>query len=573
MTKDAAQTEGFTVDRLGARLALMLVIALTPIGMLAMVQTANLSRQAEANALQAVSGATMRVAAPEISMIRAAQTMAKTLALAVVPKVDDPVACRALMDAVAKAEPAISLVAYVPMSGMMTCASGGRSYDFSDNPVFAKLIARPAPQVVLNRVAPVSATSILGVAHPVFDASGMQLGVVSLSLPHEALHAADLSPHDNPLQRNAVALITFDATGAILTSSTGLDDAPLRIPRDVALANLAKADQPGFIGTSVAGNRRVFSVVRITDGVFLLGTWQMTEDALALDEDVAPYVFPLLMLLAGLAVAILAAERLVTRHVRRLGRSMSSFAQGNRATSAPPLADAPMELRDLGAAYCNMTQTILQDEAEMENLLRQKQLLLREVHHRTGNSLQLIASILRMHLRENPSDEVRAVLDGLHDRVIGLATVHLGLYRTAGQGGLAMDALIADVVRQMRTMLQRSGQAVDIQTNLDPIEMTPEQAVPLALLLAEILSGFPKESDEAGQAPLTVGFHRLSENRAALQVTGPARQEPQAHGPQAISERLIRGFVQQLDGNLDLRKDADHSDVTLEFTLRELNTA
>ena len=74
-------------------------------------------------------------------------------------------------------------------------------------------------------------------------------------------------------------------------------------------------------------------------------------------------------------------------------------------------------------------QTILREEAQLEDALRQKEHLLREVHHRTGNSLQLIASIMRMHMRQEQSDTARPILQGLHDRVMALATVHMGLYQ------------------------------------------------------------------------------------------------------------------------------------------------
>ncbi len=54
-----------------------------------------------------------------------------------------------------------------------------------------------------------------------------------------------------------------------------------------------------------------------------------------------------------------------------------------------------------------MTETILHDEAEMEDVVHQKEVLLREVHHRVKNNLQLIASIMNMQMRRATSPEVR----------------------------------------------------------------------------------------------------------------------------------------------------------------------
>jgi len=91
---------------------------------------------------------------------------------------------------------------------------------------------------------------------------------------------------------------------------------------------------------------------------------------------------------------------------------MLAFTDGARNLPPLRLDQPPAEIASLADTYATMTATILRDEADLEDLVHEKEGLLREVHHRTGNSLQLIASILRMHLRENPSDEVRAVLGG-----------------------------------------------------------------------------------------------------------------------------------------------------------------
>ena len=221
-----------------------------------------------------------------------------------------------------------------------------------------------------------------------------------------------------------------------------------------------------------------------------------------------------------------------------------------------------------------MTETILRDEADLENLLHQKAELLREVHHRTGNSLQLIASILRMHLRENPDDAVRQVLENLLERVMSLSTVHLGLYRIAGSPEVAVDALIAEVIAKVDMLHSRSGRTTTIETDLAPLPLATHQAVPLALLLAEVLAAFLADAADASPLRVRVRLQAEPGKAAVLSVSGPQSAEVRLTGsggsaPEVIAARLIRGFVRQLDGESALERDGDLLEFSVGFTVRQ----
>lgn len=555
-------------DRLGGRLALMVALAMLPLGLLGLVQSQNVAHETQARSELAVMGETVRAATPEIRLIQSAQTIAATLAQTVLPFVDDPAACSRMAAEVAAQEPAISLVAFVPLSGKMSCSSTGKVYDFSTHPLFAEVSAQEKPGFVVNPNGPVSGTSVLGISHPVRDASGARIGLISISLPHTALTNAHFSEGQVVDTREPVSLLTFDADGTILTASAGLTDAPLQLPAEVPLQLMATPRGQTFTGLSVAGYQRVFSVVPIADGLFLLGTWR-TEDKLSLfGVNVGPLIFPLLMWIAAMTVALLASEGLVTRHMRRLGVAMKSFSGGARKQIDLDLAGSPAEIRALGQSFEVMTATILRDEAQLEDALRQKELLLREVHHRTGNSLQLIASIMRMHMRQEKSDTVRSILDGLHDRVMGLATVHMGLYQTTGQKDVRMDELFNGVIRQITAMGKQASEKPQIATDLAPIHLIPDQAVPLALLLTELLSSI--STPAAGQ--ITISFTEKDEGHARLRITGPAvaGTKPSTDPtPSVIGTQLVRSFANQIGGTLAVTSTAETVDVALDFPIKD----
>lgn len=560
-------------QRLGARLAFMVALAMLPLGVLGLVQSQNVARQSDARSEMAVMGETVRAATPEIRMIRTAQAMVATLANTVLPFIEDPEGCIRVMAAVAAQEPSISLAAYVPMSGLMTCASTGKPFDFSNHPIFAEVSRLDHPGLVVNPRGPVSGTSVLVISHPVLDAGGARIGFVSISLPHLALNNAHISEDHLGETREPVALLTFDSDGKILTSSTSLEDAPLRLPASIPLKALATGEAQTFSGKAVSGNRRVFSVVPIADGLSLLGIWAADDKLTLFGISIGPYLFPLLMWLSAMTVALVATENLVNRHMRRLGAAMKSFSGGARKQIDLDLAGSPVEIRALGQSFEAMTATILREEAQLEDALRQKEHLLREVHHRTGNSLQLIASIMRMHMRQEESETVRPILQGLHDRVMGLATVHMGLYQTSGQKDVQMDELVAGVIRQITALSNQQRHKPLIETRLEPLRLIPDQAVPLSLLLAELLTGVSIQTGP-GAGPVVVTLIEKEEGQAQLRITGApvAGLQPTSEPtPTVIGTQLVRGFAQQIGGRLHVGSTAGKIDVALEFPIRSGN--
>ncbi|MDZ4310446.1 MAG: sensor histidine kinase [Cypionkella sp.] len=558
-------------QRLGARLALMVAVAMLPLGVLGLVQSQAANDEAEQRANLAIMDETLRAATPQIRLILAAQVMAATLAksTSLTEVFKETSRCRQLMQQVAADEPALSLVAFVPLSGRMTCTSVGKDFDVSESEGFLKVVDLQEPGFSVNGKGPVSGVSVLSVTHPVYDTAGKRVGFIAVSIPHHSLDEPGSSADSDA--SDPLALLTFDENGTVLTSSVGLDDAPLSLPSGTSLQELARGEARTFLANTVAGEPRIFSVLPMADGLFLLGSWARPGGFTVLGRDIGPYIVPSLMWIAAMVVALLGAETLVARHMRHVVGAMTAFAGGDRKRVQLDLQRSPAEIKALGRAYDVLTDTILHDEAELENMLRQKEILLREVHHRTGNSLQLIASIMRIHIRQEKSVTVREILEGLHDRVMALATVHMGLYETAGQKDVKMDTLFSGVIRQISGMGKQSNKKPHIATDFEPIQLIPDQAVPLALLLTELLAGMP--ASETHMSQIEVSLRLLEgEQKARLHIKGPASLGTAASDqptPTAIGTQLVRGFAQQIGGAVSVANTAEAVNVTVDFPIRE----
>ena len=577
----AGKPKATSAQGLGVKFAFALAIALLPLGLVSGLQSNSLLKEASARSEAALLGETLMAAAPEAALIRGARDSSRALAVTMTELRKNTSACSAAMKRlVAESKGSFTFIVFVPLSGLAVCTSKGKPFDLTKSERLVQMREKPQPDVVVIRDGKASGTSVLAFGHPVFDDAGILAGYVSISMPHSMLESR-IDPVGNVgAMRNQepIALITFDEDGNILTSSTGLDDAPMRLPNHLKLTDLATEGARTFAAKSNNNIDRVFAVFPLIDGkIFSLGSWPVSVAIGPLSLWVSPFIMPLLMWIASLLVAMLAAERLVTRHIRTLRKSITSFAAGNRHVEDLYMPDAAVEIRDVTESYLKMTSTILRNEAELEDGIYQRDLLLREVHHRVKNNLQLIASIINMQMRQPHGPEAKTLMKGLQDRVMSLATIHRGLYMTSGLADVRADELLSDILRQMLKMSAGPGRSFDVKSRFDEIRMTPDQAVPLSLLLTEALTNAVKYSgrDGAGVLRLEVILNRDGPKTASLSVTNTIGAETPGASDTGtgLGSQLMVAFGMQLGATTDISIENGIYRLHARFTLRTLAEA
>lgn len=551
-----------STSSLGVRLGSTLLLALMPLGVLSVVQTRAALDQVDATTLAGVGGAALQAVRTQIDVINEAQFSARVLASVLSPTSTPGANCVDRVTALSRQLPQATLVAFIPMSGLMTCSSTGSVYDFSKDAIFRTLIDKPLPKVVYNPHGPVSGTAVVGVSHPVFNKSGIQTGIVAISLAYTSVAPDNYS--DSLALWQPTYLATFLSDGTVLLSSQ-----PDRQPADVVpeAANLAQltslADRPAYVDD--AQGRHILSIVTVAKDLYLLSVWQREVSTFwQRASSFTPYLLPVLTWIAALAAAGFASSRLVVRHVRALARSMTNYVSTKQRLLIPDLEGAPDEIQRLHGAYEGLIRTIEHEEAELQNLLVDKDVLIREVNHRSGNSLQIIASIMRMYRRETTDQKLRAVLDGLINRVIALSSTHTSLYALSGQRDVAMDVILANVVKRLKEI---HGVALGVAAkHLQPIRMEAQAAVPLALALAEAVGCYFSKPD-LGRDAVAVDLSE-TDGVIRLRIEGPAVPQlmPETiDGLQALPQRMLRQFAAQLFGTVSIHIQDDRASVDLVF--------
>lgn len=543
-------------ERLGTRLALLLSVALLPVGLIAVAMTLEVARESRDNQREALSGLTSEAVALRQALIVNAFGAASTLGPLMLENRGDPDACAAVLTDLVERSAIISFAAYVGPDGRVECATARARTDLSDHPAYLRFIEQPRPTVFRLEGDDAQQAPAVGVLEPVRD-DNAHVGAVLIAMP-ERLFNAMRSYSTKPAPSHTVM---FNVHGEIVTSSEALADAARHLPADTPLPALILPGEAVFRGETVAGEAAIFVVEElIPQRLHALGVWP--ADAIGTRSPIAYWsalLFPLLMWAISLAVAYFALHRLVIRHIRQLGSQMRRFALGHREESPAPLDGAAAELRDLGSTFAKLTLIIRRDETRLESSLREKTMLLREVHHRVKNNLQLITSIINMQIRKTISPEAERVLRAVQDRVMSLAMIHQSLYQSDDLSDLRADELIERIFDQIVGVGLPPGTNARIETDLEPLRLESEQLVPLSLLIGEATTNALKylgtPPGEGARPWLRLRLARHGDAGLAFEMLNSIGEdesdEPGANGSTALGSQLIEAFAMQLDGRLE----------------------
>jgi len=139
-------------------------------------------------------------------------------------------------------------------------------------------------------------------------------------------------------------------------------------------------------------------------------------------------------------------------------------------------------------------------EETLHSSVREKSALLKEVHHRVKNNMQVITSLLRMESRRSTVDDTKAVLGDMKARIRAMALLHESLYRSGTFASVDLGSYLRQLATQaFQTQLTSAGE-VQLVLNLGSVQVGMDQAIPCGLLINELISNCLKHGFPTGVA-------------------------------------------------------------------------
>ena len=261
-------------------------------------------------------------------------------------------------------------------------------------------------------------------------------------------------------------------------------------------------------------------------------------------------LLPLITWLVAFGAVMLLSERIVIRWLNYLERIASIYTKGRFSVRPLQAEMAPAEIRVLARTLGTLGETISNRDRALLDSLDEKDALMREIHHRVKNNLQIISSLLSMQQRAVVDPAARAALGDTRQRITALALI----YRTLYQGDDIRDAdsrtFLNELVRQMVASESFRGPLVTSEVDADQIAIHPDRLAPMALWLVEAVSNAQKHAFAERGGHLAVRF-RVNGETSVLEVQddGPGLQGDDVSG---VGRTLMDAFARQLRGTAEM---------------------
>jgi two-component sensor histidine kinase len=261
-------------------------------------------------------------------------------------------------------------------------------------------------------------------------------------------------------------------------------------------------------------------------------------------------LLPLVMWILAAIVTWLLVTRLLIRPLRRLERAVLSYRPGEGSLELPVKLGPSEEIQELRDAFGRAIDRAEESERETTAALEGQRRLVREVHHRVKNNLQVVASLLNIHGRSAASADARAAYAGISRRVGALSIVHRNHFAEMEDNrGIALRPLVSELAAELRAGAPEAARGLRIELELDSLYTTQDAAVAVAFLITEIIE---YAMLTAPSDPIEVSLRRTSELTGRLTLGSPMlRPEEESESDKVQFERIVAGLAKQLRSPLD----------------------
>ncbi|WP_029003985.1 sensor histidine kinase [Azorhizobium doebereinerae] len=389
---------------------------------------------------------------------------------------------------------------------------------------------------------------------PLFGADGAFDGALAIGINGQWL--------DNLLKREmaptAGIIALLDASGREVASNASTASRRMFSGRDLSTfaGELGEArDDAGTVWTfAVAPLERHGLMVAIARPKDELFRWTTVHVMIS-------FVLPVVMVIFTLVAIWLATDRIVLQWLLYMRRVTAVYAQGHYGFRPTRMHQAPSEFRVLGHAIEDMALAVRERDARLRDNLAEKTALVREIHHRIKNSLQVVVSLLSLYGSGVAPGDDRRRFEQLRVRVNTLAVVHRIFYE-ASEGS---QVRVHELLREMVVLLEGAADRnVAVAVEAEDFTLPTDFAVPLALMVTEIVMGMARPN--AGP-PVRLQLTCALEG-AAFVITILASEPAEGRLDEGRAD-LAHGFARQLGGSIETKDGADGAVIRVAFPARK----
>jgi len=205
---------------------------------------------------------------------------------------------------------------------------------------------------------------------------------------------------------------------------------------------------------------------------------------------------------------------------------------------------------------------VMEDITPLKESIREKELLLREIHHRVKNNLQIISSLLSIQERKTSNQNFKDILSSSNERIKSIALLHEQLYQSTDLANVK----IKDYIKNLATKtLQAYPTDIQIETDIEDITLNIETSLPIGLIINELLTNTIKHANAKN---VEIRLKKVNGNlKLHYKDDGKGLTKDEIQKSEGLGWKLIKSLTSQLGGKLTIK---NKKGLDLMITFKEL---
>jgi two-component sensor histidine kinase len=190
--------------------------------------------------------------------------------------------------------------------------------------------------------------------------------------------------------------------------------------------------------------------------------------------------------------------------------------------------------------------------------LSEKDLLVKEVHHRVKNNLQIISSLMKLQAAKSSNEEIKSSLNEAQDRINSMALLHQLLYRNNQMTRLLFNEYLEGLISQISSGFALKNKNITIETHIIELELDLDTAIPLGLITNELVSNAYKHAFNGKEGLIKVELSKLVKNTYQLKIRDNGSGLPanfDLHSNESLGLDIVCILSEQINAELKIYND------------------
>jgi two-component sensor histidine kinase len=217
-------------------------------------------------------------------------------------------------------------------------------------------------------------------------------------------------------------------------------------------------------------------------------------------------------------------------------------------------------------------QEINRQNMRLQRLITEKDWLLKEVHHRVKNNLQIVMSLLSTQLAYLENTAALNAISESRNRVQAISLIHQKLYSTSNVASIDMQTYISDLINYLNDCLNASSRGIRFEQLVEPIKIDLAQAVPLGLILNEAITNAVKYAFTGHGGDIIIALQLMINENLLLTITDNGKGLPanfDIKNTSSLGMEMMKALSKQLDGSFQVKSNHGVT-ITIEFQIEKV---